>query len=462
MSTQDTLSMLIRNIIDTDYDALPADLVEATKKQILDTLGAIIIGSTAPKMTELVDLVKDWGGKEESTIVAYGGRVPSPNAALINGTLAVVCDYDDFHEADKLHASRATVPASFAMSERKGAVNGKDFITAVALGFDLAARLSRAVQVNVSLIGWELSSTFNFFGAAASAGKILGFDAERMKNALGLAYQQTSGGEGTLLTEGSSSKGLLSGLAAKGGIIAALIAAKDFTSPSDYLEGRSGFYNTFYRGLHNPALLTTDLGSVFEGVTNSQKPYPCARSLHTSIDATLALVNEYSIKPDDVAEVTVNIGAFLYSLCEPLEVRQNPKNPVQAQFSVPWVVANAILNRKVGIEHFTPQALQNQRTIDMAQRVTPKLNCEFKGKSLVEPAIIEIKTRQGEIISKRTDFALGSPQNPMSFADIVEKFKYCCSHAVKLLPQKNIAEVVQMVEKLETVTDVCQIIRMLG
>lgn len=452
--------MLVRNVVNITFKDLPKDAVEATKKQVLDTLGTTVAGSRSNKMDQLANLIKEWGGKEESTIVVYGGKVPAPNAALVNGTLSCVLDYDDIHDLDGLHGSRAIVPAGFAIAERVCGVSGKDFIAAVAVGFDLAARLSRATMLHFEL-GWDPSATFNFFGAAATVSKILGLDELRTTYALGIAYEQTCG-PSLGVVEGALTKGLSGGLAARGGVIAAILGEKGFTSGPDFLEGKKGFFNTFHRGLYKPALLTLDLGKVFEGVTNSQKPYPCCRFLHTSIDAVLALVNEYDINSEEIVEVLLYLGQFAYSLCEPLELKQNPQNAIQAQFSLPWAVANAILYRKVGIEHFIGQAIQDASVRQMARRIVPKLMTELSTKQVAEPVILEMKLKSGKVYSKRVDSALGSPQKPLSFDEITRKFRDCCAYAKKDIPEESVSRVIQMVGQLEEVTDVAEIIGLLN
>jgi len=349
------------------------------------------------------------------------------------------------------------------MAERKGTVNGKDFIVAVALGFDLSCRLSRA-PVAHSLAGtpWNPSTVHGFFGAAAAASKILGLNQEKVTNALGIALAQTTGLVVGITTEGITIKGLEGGLSAKGGILAALIAERGLTGVSEPIEGEKCFLNVFYGGAYRPELLTLDLGKVFEGTTNGQKPYPCCRFNDTIIDATLALVREHDIKPNDVAEVTVYVGPVAYGLCKPLDKKQSPGNPVLSQFSIPWAVANAIIHREVGIDHFTKEALQDAKTLEMSHKVVGKLSLELISRQCTEPAIVEIRTKGGEVCSKRVDFPFGSPENPMSLDDVVKKFRYCCNYSARPIPQENQDKVIEMIEHLEDVVDVSDIACLLG
>jgi len=421
-------------------------------------MGVIIAGSMTEGVKHLVELVKDWGGKGESTILGYGWSVPSPNAALVNGYSAVVLDYDDFHDLDFIHVSRAIIPASLAIAERRGGVHGKDFITAIALGSDLACRLSRAAMLHLEF-GFDMCVP-NYFGAAAAAGKLLGIDEEGLRNALGIALMQASGA-GSGVHEGTSTKGLHGGLQAKAGVMAALMAENGLTATSDPIEGKKGFYQVFHRNIYRPGLITLDLGKVFEGVTNSQKPYPCCRWSHASIDATLALINEYDIKPDDVEEVIVHVGPFAHFLCEPLELRQRPVNAVQSQFSIPWAIAIAILYRKVGIQNFSEAAIRDTKALEMTRKIVPRLAPQLSNIRSTEPAIVEIHSKNGEVYSKRIDYALGSPENSMSFDDVAQKYKDCCSFSFKPISTENQDKVIEMIARLEEITDVCQITSLL-
>ncbi|MFC1908403.1 MmgE/PrpD family protein [Chloroflexota bacterium] len=453
------ISMFTKNIVEVNYNTLPTDVVAATKKQILDTLGVAVAGSMSENIRQVVDLVKDWGGKEESTILGYGGKVPCTNAALVNGWSAAVLDFDDFHDVDFIHTSREVVPATLAIAERKGIINGKDFIVALVLGTDIAYRMARAALVHRET---GFLTVPNFFGVAAAAGKILGLDEDKLRNALGIALMQVSG-EGYGIREGLNSKGLDNGLQGRAGILAALMAEKGISGSVDPIEGEGfGFYALYHRNLYTPALLTEDLGKVFENVNVSQKPYPCCRFNHSSVSAALFLVNKYDIKPNDVAEVMVHHGPIAHSLFEPIERKRKPRNAIQTQHSLPWAVASAIVHRKVEIEQFTEEAIRDARVLDMAQKVVPKMAPEFAQIPVAEPAIVEIKTNNGEVYSKRVDIAPGDPKSPMSFDDIVKKFRYCCSYPAKSVSKENQDKVVQMIERLEDVTDVGQIASLLG
>lgn len=462
--SMDILSALIENIITIDYDALPVEAVEMTKKQILDALACFVSGSSGPRMRELVEIITEWGGKDESTIAIYGNRVPSPNAALVNGAMGSIWDLDDNLDIDAVHAEVPVVAAGLAIAERKGAVRGKEFITAVALGIDLGYRLKLANTRGLDdTYGWDYSSTYGYFSAAATSAKILGIDRNKLRHAFGIVYHQAGGaGMGLYPLEGASTKELGRGFAAKGGVVAAILADRGFTGMKDCLTSRDGLFNCYMRGDVKTEVMTDELGKTFMGTKGNFKLYSSCRNNHASIDATLALVKEHDIKPDNVEEITAYVGQSVYhSNCEPLEMKQNPSTLGEACFSVPWTVATAIIQGNVEPKSFTEEALKNQNVINLAHKVTPKLKPEFSLGITREPVVIEIKTKDNKIFSKRIEHHRGSTEIPLSMDDIIGKFRNCMTYAVKPIPVEKVDEVVQMIQHLENVTDVSQIIGLL-
>ena len=449
-------------IVDLSFAKLPAEVIETTKKQILDTLGCAVAGTSHRAIEPVANLIKEWGGKEESTIIGYGGRVPCTNAALVNGYLAGVTDFDDYNDTDFPHVSRQNVPACFAMAERIGNIGGRDFLVAVAMGYDITCRLSRAVSLHFEAGSlWEPSTLFSFFGCSAASGKLLGLKREPLRHIFGLALQQANGLMGGN-HEGITSKGLNAGRAAAASILIALLAERGLTGVSDPFESKRGLYDAYYRSVYTPEMITVDLGKVFAAKTSAFKPYPCCGFNGTATDATLALVKEYGIKPENIAEINIQSGRHGYRHFEPRAQKIKPASAIASQFSLPWAVANAAVHGKLGLEHFTAEAIQDNKTLEMAEKITFKLNPEFNTCEDFEPALVVIKTREGKTYSRLADVRYGHWKNPMDWKAIVEKFIYCCSFTTRPIPTKKRDQVIKMVDSLEGVTDVSEIIRLLG
>jgi 2-methylcitrate dehydratase PrpD len=455
-------------LIDTNFTGLPSDVVEITKKQILDTLGVTVAGSTcsiAGEMNGLANLVKSWGGREESTIIAFGGRVPAPNAAFVNAISSVRLDFDDTLVTwINLHISRAIVPAALAMAECLGNVNGKSLITAVALGYDLSCRIKQAAGYNADN---AVRFTSNFFGAAAAAARLLGLDHEKFRNALFLAFHQmcgagSAGGGG--IGAGSTLKGLSNGFAAKAGILSAQLAEIGFAAESDFLDAgnMNNYYHMFCNGSYLPWVLTLDLGKKFAGSNTSLKEYPCCHGQHAGIEAALGLMKDNRLNISDIKEIIVHHSPLDTGLLNPLESKQNPQNAIETQFSLCWGVASAIVLHEVGIKNFSKESLKDSRICDLARKVSGKLDMAMAREQGFPACAIDIITSNGSVYSRQVDHAYGTVGNPMKQADVISKFKYCCGYSTKPIPSENQDKVIKMVAELEKIDDAGGIVRLLG
>lgn len=456
----DVVWTLAKNIVQAGYPDLPAEAVEATKKSILDTLGVIEAASgITPGLKELVGLVKEGRGKKESTILGFGGRVPAWMAAFANGAMSHCLDYDDDHHYAKVHPSANTVPSGFAVAERLGRVKGKDFITAVALGNDLVSRLGYSIPINIP---WHRTSLFGVFAAAATSGKLLGLDEQQMVDALGLAFCQAAGTQEIRFGVGSDIGGMRDAFPNKGGVLAALMAQRGIRGVRTCLEGKAGLYNVYYRGEYDRDALTADLGKKFHGADTGYKPWPACGATHTYIDSALALANEHDIHPQDVQEITVFVGDFLQNHCQPLEVRRRPATTLDAKFSLPFSTAVAIARRKVVIQDYSVEGLKDPVVLELAGKVTPRFDEQYNQKRTDRAGKVEIRTKDGKLYSKRTDFPYGHPKRPMSWEDIANKFRDCLSYAAKPVPKGDMEKVIDMVSKLEDAEDVSQVVRLLA
>ncbi|MBI2906119.1 MAG: MmgE/PrpD family protein [Chloroflexi bacterium] len=444
------------------YADLPPEAVEATKKDILDTLGTAVAGSSAPGSREIVELMTEFGGPPESTIVMSGERVAAVNAAMANGVLGHALDFDDTHDAAILHVGVMTVPAAFAIAERKGKVSGKDFIAAVAMGIDVICRMGLANKEGpAGPGGWILTALYGYFGAAITVGMLLGLDEKKLTHAMGIAYAQASGNH-QCIEDGALTKRMQIGFAARGGVMAALMAEKGITGAVNSLEGKSGLYHNYHGGDYDAGALTADLGKGFEVVNLSFKAYPCGRMSHTAIDAALALRKEHGIRPADVEEVTVTVNRPVeaHALCSPLELKRNPRTIVDAQFSIPYVVACALVKGKVGIDDFKEPAIRDASVLALASRVTPRYDPKMARRQ-IPPALVEVKTWRG-IYSKHVDIPYGNPENPMDVQAIADKFRECCRLGVRPLPAGNVERVAELCSRLEELEDVAEVMRLVG
>jgi len=449
---RDLAYALVGNAAKVKYDDLPKDVVEITKKFILDTLATTIAGSSAPGCESVVEQVKDWGGKEESTILIYGGKVVSENAALANSMMAHALDFDDTHDEAVVHSYVSVLPVALAMAERNGGVNGKDLIAAVAVGVDLMCRLGLASFGH----DWVYSSTMAYFGATVTAGKILGLNENELHHAMGIAYSQC-GGNLQCIKDGGLVKRMQPAFAARAAIISSILAQKGITGATDIFEGQFGFFPSYHRGKYAREVAVKELGKVFEGVNSSIKLYPCCRYTHGSIDATLNIVQENDIKPDNVVEVVAHVTQDAYNIVgKPFELRESPQ--VDAQFSIPYTTSVAIARKNVFIDDFFEEKIKGDtQVLQLAQKVRVVVDQEPIGKGLT-PSVVDIKTKDGKVYSKRVEILRGDPRKPVSVEEIAQKFRRCAAFSAKPISKENIEEMIRTVSNLEAVAEVSSIV----
>ncbi len=453
-------------LVSVRYDEIPRPVIEATKAQIINILSAAIGGSEAGGIGELVDLLQGWGGKPESTLIAYGYKLPAPAAAQANASMAHALDFDDTYNKMTLHVAVVTVPPSLAVAELLGGVSGKEFLTAVTLAVDLGCRMAAVLQTppgepQTAWHFWHFTTLFGYFMAAAAAGRLLRLDVEQMLNALGLAYHQASGNM-QVIREGALAKRLGPGFASRRGVESALMAQKGITGVKNFIEGEVGFYDLYHprSTYRNLGKLTDRLGQKFENEDVSLKPYPCGVVNHTAIEAAMALATEYDIQPADVTKIMVYTGAGSYILCQPLEEKRHPKNAVDTQFSIPWSVATAIAKRRASVEDYTDEATKDTIVNNLTSKLDVGLDPSLTGET-IEPARVIITLRGGRALTKQVDIPLGSPKKPFSAADIRRKLKTCNSVSIKPLSEQQLDKLLSAVASLEEFDDVTALVSLL-
>jgi 2-methylcitrate dehydratase PrpD len=450
-----------KNIVDLKYEQIPQLAVEAEKKQLLDTLGVALAGSSKDGVKELFEVVKSWGGKRQSTIIGYGIRLPAPHSAQVNATMAHALDYDDGHEAALVHTGAVVVPTCLAIAEQKGKVSGKGYIAAAALATDLMCRLGLSTRPNGNIAGsgWHFTPLYGFLGAAAGAGRILGLNEDQMVNALGIAYHQTAGNM-QCIKDGALTKRMGPGFAARGGIAAALMAQRGITGAKNCLEGQAGLFTLYHEGDYDAKALVQDLGIRFESVNVGMKPYPCCGIGHIFIDLALALAQEQQIRTGDIGEIKAIGGESPRSLSEPLEIKRNPRNGVDAQFSLPWGVATALVRGTPSMEHYTDEAVKNDDILTVSRKVSYEVDSSLTRHGAFGPGILRVVTKEGKEYIRRMESPRGSQERPLTFNDCVTKFFDCVSYSMRPVSKERAKKVVGMIERLEKLNDVTQIIRL--
>jgi len=464
----DASEALVENAFRTRFEDLPAATIERTKLLILDTLGAAIAALDADTCRPLRDLVRRWGGAAEATLIGYGDRVPAHHAAIVNGTLARALELDEVHEMGLVHSAATMLPVAFAAAERWGCREGKSFLTAVALGMDAGCRLALAPTLRLGgadYVPRAISRTYTTGALAGSlvAAKLAGAGVGLMREAFGVAYSQC-GGNQQGLNEGVLSVRVQQGLCASQAILAMELAQAGVTGTRETLEGKYGYYAAYWRGDYDRNAIVEGLGTRFEGDSASIKPYACCKYSHTGIAAAIEIASQSGFRIEEVEKIVVRVQSTdcWELLCTPAELKASaaelagPSGWALAQFSFPYVIAAALLRRRLTMDELSVASRSDPMIVDLLGKVELRLEPRGGKAELPEPGDIEVRFASGRVDRRAVRHAPGHPERPLAEREIVEKFMGCAA----ALPVATAQALVEQVLGLENVSDVGELLAM--
>jgi 2-methylcitrate dehydratase PrpD len=449
--------ILARYAAGLKFEDIPEAAREVTRLCILDTIVVMIAGTTQGEpYRQLMEMAVESGGAPESTILGFGNKVSAWMAAFVNSALSRPLHYDDTFDEGVTHASCTVVPAALAVAERIGGVSGKDFITAVTIGNDIICRMGLSICERESgwVPDWYQTTIHGVFGAAAACGKLLGLDAAGMRNALGIALNVSSGTlEGPLMSNAFT---------ANGAVLAASMAARGLDGAPNSLEGPTGLYAVYHGNDYNRGELVDELGTRFVSARISVKPWPGLRYFHPYIDATLQLVNQHDIAPEDIAEIKLSVAGYVENGCKPLEKRRRPQDLNEANISLPYLVACAAARRRVLIQDISGDALQDPLTLAVVDKIVPVYDERFSIENKIGPALVEITLNDGTSYVKQVSVAYGHPTNPVSESDFKTKFFDCAATSVNPPSVENVTAAFELGNNLADAPDIRELIRLLS
>lgn len=453
---EDIAAVLARFACGLSLDDLSPSVIAATKVNVFDTLVCAIAGSGARGVAEARDLAIEWAGAPQATIFAFGNRVPAHHAAWVNGTMAHARDYDDTHDAVILHAGVSVIPAALAAAELRFGARGDDFIVGVAAGLETICRLGIATRIGIIESGFSFTPLFGHFAATVAAGRVLGLTPSEMANALGIVYSQAAGNH-QVSRDGALTKRMQPGFAAQAALVSTQLARRGVTGAQEPFDGVDGFVRVYLRDRFDRDALRKGLGEHYEFVELSYKPYPSCRFSHTAIDAALALRASAGLVAERISRIRVGVNQHAYQVAAtPIDVRKAPGTIVQAQFSIPFTVAAALIDGRVDLGHFTEESIRRKDILSLAQRVDVSVDAEIErewGRN-VSPADLHIRTDTGSTHSLRVDWPLGHPRRPMSTTDFDAKAVDCFGASAVRLREEGPRQLRNLVDTLESIEDV--------
>ena len=420
---------------------IPDAVLDVARADIFDTMACATAGISGEGVPALLNLVTDWGGTEEARIWCDGRRVPAHHAAWVNGMMSHARDFDDTHDAAVLHAGVSVVPAAIAAAERDPTASGADLLAGITVGLELICRLGVATKIGIIESGYMYTSLFGHFAATAAAARVMRMETDEMVNALGIAYSQAAGTH-QVTRDGALTKRMQPGFAAKTALISTALGRAGIRGARKTFEGVDGLFNSYFRGEYSPAVLRDGLGERFHLADLSFKPFPCCRFNHTAIEAAQQIRNQLAHAGNpEISRIIARVNRQAHeAVGTPIEVRQNPTNVVQAQFSIPYTVAAAILDGDVGLAHFTEESLEDERIQQLARRVWVETDPEIESpwSRSISPTRLDVETTAGTLTAQ-VDLPLGGPDRSMTESDYMAKMQGCMAVSDLDWPDETLA-----------------------
>ena len=455
MNDRDAIWRFAEHVAGTDREDIPEPAATAIRTFLLDTLGVGVAGSAGPWTRRLVETQRLSCPGGQARVWSHGARLSAAGAAVCNAYQIHNAEFDCVHEGAVVHTFTVPVAAALAWAEREGGVGGRELLTALALGVDVACHLGVASK---SPLRFFRTATAGAFGAAATIGRLAGFDAATLVGAFGAVLGQLSGTMQAHV-EGSPLLGMQVGLNARNAIVACDMAARGLAAPQAVLEGPFGFYPMFEgEGECDLAPVLDALGGTWRVTEVSHKPWPSGRATHAVIGACLQFRERLGLDRaggDAVERVTARVPPLVHRL-----VARRVRDEMDVNYArlcCRYTAAVALLRGGVGLDDFRPAALRDSDALALARRVDMVADDNPNPNALV-PVTVEITLRDGRSETERIDVMYGHPTRPMTRAAQLDKFRGNCERAASPIAPEAAERIIAAVARLDSLPDVTAII----
>lgn len=396
--------------------AIGAGALHIARRALLDTVAVAIAGSRDEASRLIARHVAGRTAPAMATIWSSGERVPVEDAALVNGVMGHVLDYDDVSSPLRGHPSVVLWPALAALAEAEG-LSYRRACSAFVVGLELMARLGRALSLEHCAKGWHATATIGCFGTTLACCRLLGLDETATRHALGIALAQMGG---TRANFGAMAKSFQAGHAASAATEAALLARDGFTAGTDVLDGIAGFTALYCDGETLSDLLAGIGTEPFEIETSGLdvKLYPCCYATHRAITATLMLRERHGLTLADVESASVIASAQASTAL----IHSHPRTGLEGKFSMQYALAAALLDGRIGLSSFDDAMVGRAAVQDFLPRVA-----SLSATGAVHPrwADVTLNLRNGSAVRERVEHIPGSVQLPITDEALAAKAADC-------------------------------------
>jgi len=451
---EETISRQIaRFAVNLKYDDLPAEVVHGVKRFLYDSIGCAYGGYHTKDVRIMRDIYAEMGGKAAATLFCWKDKIPAVNAALVNSLMIRALDFNDIYwKEDPSHPSDL-IPAALAAGELVDAPM-KDVITAIVLAYEFEMRLCEFAVPGIRERKWH-HATLTQFVSPVAAGKLLGLSEDQMVNAIGISgsHSHTIGcptaGKLTMM------KNTVDPMAVQAGFFAALMAQKGYSGTEAVFEGKEGLMDVYGEGWNTGKLLD-GMGESFKILDCSMKAFPTEALTHTHLSATLKVVTENDIQPEDIDEVTVTtIARACDILFDPH--KYEPETRETADHSLPYCIARALLDREITTRSFDDDRIKDPRLKEVIHKIKGEASEEFeKMFPAKQPSRVTIRIRDGKEYSVYLEYPKGDPREPMTMADLETKFNSLSDGLLSKERQQAVRDMVFSCETIDSAREFMQ------
>jgi 2-methylcitrate dehydratase PrpD len=431
------------------FDDLPPDVVQATKRRVLDVIGLALAGAVTPFGRSVRDAAVAISPNGPARVFGTRDSVGLTMAAFANGAFSQALEYDDTHNESIVHMSSPSVAAACAIADTTR-VSGRDLIAAIAIGNEISCRTGSVSPGQFHRRGFHPSGLFATFGVAYLASRLLQLDVTRTAQAAGICGSFASG----ILecwVDGTQTKFLHPGWSAQSGIVAAFLARAGTTGPAQVFEGRWGLFASHLQDAGVPrdfSRLTAGLGERWDSRNSSFKPFPAAHVLHPYIDAILRLRHVHGVRADDVEAIDCPVAPFIVSIvCEPASEKLAPASDSHGRVSLQYTLAEALVRGSLGRHAYSEENLRDPAILALARRVRWHADSSFPGPGRFKGAVT-VTLKDGRRLTEIEDYNRGSAENPMTEAELRAKFDENADGMLDAAARDRVADAVATLDEL--------------
>lgn len=422
-------------IVTTDKNSISPHIFEHAKVAFLDWLAVAVAGRKDPLVQKLIKYSDLVGGNKQATIIGHGIKKSLEQTALINGSASHALDYDDSLIAFLGHPSVTIFPSILAIAEWQGK-SGRDFLTAYLTGIETGACIGSCAGFEHYGAGWHATSTIGHFASAAACAKLLQLTQQQSIRALGISGTQSCGLKRVF---GTMCKPFHAGNAAQAGLMSSMLAVDGFTCADDILEGKLGFFEAAKGNIDQEAV--DRLGVNWQIENLAQKYHASCHATHSPIEGARSIMAENQLQTEEIQ--TINIFSSQLSL--DAAGKLNPTTGLEGKFSIPYCVANALLNSNTGTQAFSDERINQANVRLLMDKISVVLTDEF---SKLESRI-ELTTDKGQTYTKVSDIMAEIPTLDKKKEYILAKFQDLCGPVFGTQEAKDLSSTVLSLEELE-------------